>query len=132
MTHRPTISETIARLHSLAADLRADWTHVIYSDYSGVRLTVLWDNSEGTGLGSIADMPRDATLYFSTDKTAEGRFQWAWVSDPGHYVWACEEGLTEEQAQDEARRTVLELDEVLAYLAARPYKAVETSGRRSS
>ena len=122
---RPSVIDVISQLNSLSLDTGAELVIHNQTEFWGCTLIVHWDNVLGTGKGSIQDMPREAHIFFSTDKTPVGVFQWAYIYDPARYLNALEEGLTDKQAEEESRRMVQSIDQVINYLLAREYKFVK-------
>jgi hypothetical protein len=129
---RPTIQSTIERLATLAREVGADLVHVTQLELWGATVEVHWDNALGTGLGAVQDLPREAHLFFSTEGDVAGRFQWAFVYCPMRYIHCLDEGLTDQQAEDESRRLIEDMDSVVDYLLARPYRFVKRKEKVAS
>lgn len=115
-----TLQNTLTYLTTLARDHSATITTSLQLEFRGVQLAVFWEG---------ADIPREATLYFghglAWDDDNPGPidwFQWACVLDPSRAMAALEEGLTDEQVEDEARRLVWSVGELTNYLLGRPYE----------
>lgn len=120
----PSLVRSLRILAHLAAETGAEFTHTVTPQGDATTVQIGWDNSLGTGLGSIADLPRECALVFGPD--SEGTlFSWARCHIPERWVWAIDEGLTEAQADEESARTVLSFPAVVDYLLARPFQFVQ-------
>ncbi len=113
-------------LAALAADVGADIVIQCQLEFQGLTLIVHWDRKD---IGPSSDLPREAHLFFSYGPDGKSDFKWAFVFDPARYLWALDEGLTEEQATEESRRMVESVREIHNYLLAKEYRFVKRKPR---
>lgn len=113
MTH--TLQSSIDFLSNLAKETNSEFmTSIDLQCNGGALLIVHW-----TGSG-LEDLPLESHLYFSGDN----KFQFAFVYDAKKWMWAVDEGLSTETADDESRRVVDTLDDVVSYFFNRSYPFV--------
>lgn len=110
-----TLQSSIDFLINLAKETNAEiMTSIDLQCNGGALLVVHW-----TGSG-VEDLPLESHIYFSGDN----KFQFAFVYDAKRWMWAVDEGLSSEIADNESRRVVDTLDDVASYLSNKQYSFV--------
>ena len=108
----PTLQQCISHLEALAKETNSELLHVIDLQCDGGALLVVYWTGPGNSL------PLEAHLYFM----GSGIFAFAFVYDAQRYIWAIDEGLTDQQAEDESRHMVDGFNDVCSYFTGNRYK----------
>lgn len=112
----PTLQQVIDHLGTLAQETGAElMTTIDLHCTGGALLVVAWTAASPDAI------PLEAHLYFPP---SSGRFTWGFVYCGKRWVWAVKEGLSNAQADDEARRMVDGFTDVCLYLTGQPYRVV--------
>ena len=117
------LTDTLTRLTTLARDHGASITHTIQLEFGGAGLLLFWDSTDSP-TSSPHDLPRQALLRFVIEDDGGDSFTSAFVYSGRSYIWALDQGLTDQQARQESKRLVGSLREVEAYLLGQPYKVI--------
>lgn len=120
----PTLQQAIDHLGGLAQETGAElMTTIDLHCTGGALLVVAWTATSPDAI------PLEAHLYFPP---STGRFTWGFTYDGARWRWCVQEGLSNAQADDEARRMVDRFTDVCLYLTGEPYRIVAQSPGRAA